>query len=150
MPDIGIDQKDVYFVAVKIFLEKDGRILILRDNFGDWDLVGGRIKKNEFDTPLEKMVRHKLSEELGDAIQYEIGKPVVFMRHERTEAAPGNPTVRIFALGYEATLVAEAIQLSERHPEMLWVDPSTFEPEKYFTGGWLKGVKEYLLLRNDR
>jgi len=45
MPDIGIDQKDVYFVAVKIFLEKDGMLLILRDNFGDWDLAGGRIKK---------------------------------------------------------------------------------------------------------
>src|SRR3989344_1927750 len=32
------EYKDTYFVAVKVFLEKDGKLLILRDNFGDWDL----------------------------------------------------------------------------------------------------------------
>ncbi len=41
-----IDQKDTYFVAVKVFFEQDGKLLILKDNFGDWDLPGGRIKKD--------------------------------------------------------------------------------------------------------
>lgn len=35
-------QKDTYFVAVKVFLERDNKLLILKDNFGDWDLPGGR------------------------------------------------------------------------------------------------------------
>lgn len=47
MADIGIEQKDVYFVAVKVFLEKGNTFLVFKDKFGDWDLPGGRIKKYE-------------------------------------------------------------------------------------------------------
>lgn len=148
--DIGIEQKDTYFVAVKVFLEKEGKLLILRDNFGDWDLPGGRIKKDEFDVSLGQVVRRKMTEELGNGIVYVIGAPVVFMRHERVEQAPGNPIVRIFAVGYEGKLEDGEVQLSERHPEILWVDPQTFEPENYFKGGWLKGVQEYLSIRKSR
>src|ERR1700722_1007184 len=97
---VNMNEKDTYFVAVKVFLEQDGKLLILKDNFGDWDLPGGRIKKDEFEVPLDQIIKRKMSEELGDNIEYTIGKPVVFMRHERQEAAPGNPTVRIFAVGF--------------------------------------------------
>jgi len=147
MADIGIEQKDTYFVAVKVFLLREGKLLILKDNFGQWDLPGGRIKKDEFDIPMEDIVKRKIREELGESIIYCIGKPIVFMRHERTEHAPGNPTVRIFAIGYEGEMTGGEIKLSERHTEMLWVDPKTFEPEKYFEGGWLTGVNEYLKLK---
>lgn len=140
--------KDKYFVAVKVFFEKEGKLLILKDNFGDWDLPGGRIKTDEFETPLPQIIERKMSEELGDSIKYKIGKPVVFMRHERIEKSPGNPTVRIFAVGYEGTLESGEIKLSERHPELLWVDPDDFKPEDYFKGGWLKGVKEYLEIKH--
>lgn len=144
---MSIDQKDTYFVAVKVFLEKDGKLLILKDNFGDWDLPGGRIKKDEFEIPLDQIIKRKMSEELGADVQYTIGKPVVFMRHERVEQAAGNPTVRIFAVGYEGSLNTGTVRLSPRHPEMLWVETKSFEPKKYFTGGWLKGVQEYLNIR---
>ncbi|MBM3256739.1 MAG: NUDIX domain-containing protein [Candidatus Liptonbacteria bacterium] len=139
-------EKDTYFVAVKVFLEHDGKLLIVKDNFGDWDLPGGRLLPGEFETPLEEVVKRKLAEELGSEVQYVLGKPVVYMRHERKEAAPGNPTVRIFALGYKAAFEGGDIRLSARHPEMQWVDKHTFKPEAYFTGGWLKGVQEYLAL----
>ncbi|KKU52859.1 MAG: hypothetical protein A3H69_02090 [Candidatus Sungbacteria bacterium RIFCSPLOWO2_02_FULL_47_9] len=141
---MSIEQKDTYFVAVKIFLQKDGKLLILKDNFGDWDLPGGRIKKDEFEKPLDEIIKRKMSEELGNDITYAIGKPVVFLRHERVEASPGNPTVRIFAIGYEGALESGEVKTSERHPEMLWVDLFSFRPEDYFKGGWLKGVQEYL------
>jgi ADP-ribose pyrophosphatase YjhB (NUDIX family) len=142
--------KDLYFVAVKVFMEKDGKLLIMKDNFGDWDLPGGRIKPDEFETPMEDIVKRKMREELGDGIEYEIGKPAVFMRHERVENAPGNPTVRIFAVGYEGKLLNGEIKLSERHPEMLWIDPNNFKPEDYFKGGWLKGVQEYQKLWREK
>lgn len=145
---MSIDQKDTYFVAVKVFFEKDGKLLILKDNFGDWDLPGGRIKKDEFEKPLEEIIKRKMSEELGNDITYSIGKPVVFLRHERVEAAPEKPIVRIFAVGYEGIFESGEIKTSERHPELLWVDPTNFKPEDYFKGGWLKGVKEYLELRH--
>ena len=52
--------------------------------------------------------------------------------------------VRIFALGYDGSIEDGEVVLSERHPEILWVDPASFKPEDYFEGGWLKGVHEYL------
>ena len=141
---MSIEQKDTYFVAVKVFLEKEGQLLIFKDNFGDWDLPGGRIKKDEFEVPLEKILQRKMIEEIGNDVKYSIQKPAVFMRHERKEASPGNPTVRIFAVGYAGVLKSGTIQLSPRHTEMKWVDLKTFKPEDYFTGGWLKGVREYV------
>jgi len=142
-------EKDKYFVAVKIFLEKDGKFLIMKDSFGDWDLPGGRIKKDEFDVDLEKIIARKMSEELGGDIKYTLGKPLVFMRHQRVEQASGNPTVRIFAIGYQASLGQGDINLSDRHTEMKWVDPNDFDPAKYFTGGWLRGVQDYLRLKEE-
>ena len=143
-------EKDTYFVAVKVFLKKGGKILILKDNFGDWDLPGGRIKTDEFAVPLQQIIERKMREELGDGVRFSIGKPVVFMRHQRVEQAPGKPTVRIFAIGYDGTLKSRKVQLSPRHTKMLWVNPKTFKPEKYFTGGWLKGVQEYVDKVADR
>lgn len=141
---MSIENKDQYFVAVKVFLEHQGKLFIFKDRFGDWDLPGGRITKEEFDTPLEEIVQRKMREEIGDDVEYTLKKPLVLMRHERVESAPGNPTVRIFAVGYPAVLESGEVKLSKQHPEMKWVDSSTFKPEEYFTGGWLKGVQEYL------
>ncbi|MDD5165520.1 MAG: hypothetical protein PHG25_03240 [Candidatus Pacebacteria bacterium] len=146
---MSIQDKDTYFVAVKVFLEKEGKFLVMKDNFGDWDLPGGRIKKDEFEAPLEGIIARKMSQEVGQEIKYEVGKPIVFLRHERVEVSPGNPTVRIFAIGYSAIWKSGDVKLSERHTEMLWADPKTFNPQNYFKGGWLKGVQEYIAIRNS-
>ncbi len=143
MADKDSSQKDTYFVAVKVFLEKDGKFFIFKDRFGDWDLPGGRIKKDEFNAPLEDIIRRKMTEEIGSSVKYKIGKPLLFMRHERTDKSSGNLS-RIFAVGYQATFLNGEIKMSEQHTETLWADPKTFKPEKYFTDGWLTGVKEYL------
>ena len=138
--------KDLYFVAVKVFLRKGNRLLILKDNFGDWDLPGGRMKPDEFEKPLPAVIARKLKEELGP-VGYKLGKPVVFLRHERVEAVPGSPTVRIFAVGYEARFLGGVMKLSSRHPISQWVDIKSFKPRLYFKGGWLRGVEEYLAIK---
>jgi ADP-ribose pyrophosphatase YjhB (NUDIX family) len=139
-------QKDTYFVAVKVFLEKEGKFLVMKDNFGDWDLPGGRIKKDEFNTPLEDVVARKMKQEVGEGVKYPLGKPLVFMRHERIEDST-KETARIFAIGYQATWLEGEVKTSERHTEVLWADQKTFKPEDYFTGGWLKGVEEYIQIK---
>ncbi len=150
MGDIDISQKDPYFIAVKIFLEKDDTFLIMKDKFGDWDLPGGRIKKFEFATPFSDIIKRKMSEELGDNFTYQVAAlPQVLMRHERVEASPGNPTVHILGLGYRAQLVAGLPEMSDAHVLMEWVDKKTFNPKDYFTGGWLAGVEEYLKITNE-
>lgn len=150
MSEAGIENKELYFVAVKVFLEKDGKFLITKDKWNAWDLPGGRIRKNEFDVPLEKVIERKMSEELGEGIKYSIGKPIVFMRHERREAGANNQTIRIFAVGYEGSLLEGEPRLGDHHTEMQWVDPRSFKPEEYFAGGWLKGVQDYLRIKNSQ
>lgn len=145
-----LQQKDTYYVAVKVFLEDDDKLFIFKDIYGNWDLPGGRIKKDEFNKPLEDIVKRKIIEELGDDVRYELGKPLVHMRHERVESVVGNPTIRIFAVGYQATYLSGEIVISKEFTEMKWVNVSNFKPEEYFTGGWLKGVEDYLKIRKNK
>ncbi len=143
------DPRDLYYVAVKLFLVHDGKLFIFKDKFGDWDLPGGRIQNHEFDTPLPEVLKRKMTEEVGESVEYELGKPVVFFRHERPEASKQGEMVRIFGVGYEGKFAAGEVALSELHTQSEWVDIATFQPEKYFTGGWLKGVQEYLEIKKN-
>jgi 8-oxo-dGTP diphosphatase len=144
---MSLQEKDVYYVAVKLFLEQNDTFLITKDMFDDgWDLPGGRIKQNEFETPLEKVIERKIQEELGTQVQYKLGSPTVFFRHERTEAET-NTRVRIFGIGYRAQYLGGDIQLGDHHNEYSWVSIKTFNPEGYFRGGWKTGVNEYLSVR---
>lgn len=135
--------KDTYFVAVKVLMRNENDLLITHDVFGSWDIPGGRIKPDEFEVPLEEVVARKMREELGPSVEYELGNPVVFFRHERIEKSTNEP-VRIFAVGYEATYKSGDMELGGNHDRYEWVDISSLKPEDYFTGGWLKGLQEYL------
>jgi 8-oxo-dGTP pyrophosphatase MutT (NUDIX family) len=135
------EPRDLYFVAMKVLLRDGDKLLITHDVFGQWDIPGGRIKKYEFDAPLESVIERKMHEELGD-IKYELGDPKVFFRVERLEYSTQS-TVRIFAVGYEAQYLGGEIKLGEHHDKYEWVDLRTFSPDDYFEGGWLTGIKDY-------
>lgn len=138
--------KDLYFVAVKLFiLDKYNRLLITKDKFGDWDIPGGRLRDVDFKVELKNVIARKMTEELGSEFKYELGKPVVFMRHEREEfLSDGKKELRrIFAIGYEAKYINGEIKLGVNHEKYEWVALKSFVPEDYFTGGWLEGVKQF-------
>lgn len=140
-------EKDRYFVAVKVFLEDgNGNFLITKDRFGDWDIPGGRLRENDFETPLEDVVQRKMREELGESFEFTLGEPIVFMRHERNEILTSGEreSRRIFAIGYQATCNGGDIALGTNHEGYEWVSIDSCNPEEYFSGGWLKGVQEYL------
>ena len=144
------NNKDLYYVAVKVFLKRGGKLFIFKDGFNNWDLPGGRIRYNEFKKPLEMVIKRKIKEELGGAIKYNLGKPIIFMRHERTERMSHGPNkARIFAIGYEASYSGGKISLASHHTKSEWVTIKTFVPEKYFKGGWLAGVKEFIKLQKS-
>lgn len=141
-----MENKDIYFVAVKIFLlDSKENLLIIKDRFGDWDIAGGRLREQDFDVPLEKVAERKIREELGEDVKYKLGGPVLFMRHERNETLPsGNKEKRrIFAVGYTAQYNGGEIKIGKNHEKYEWVPLKTFNAEDYFTGGWLKGVKDF-------
>jgi 8-oxo-dGTP diphosphatase len=146
-------EKDTYFVAVKVFLEDGrGQLLALKDKFGDWDLPGGRLREMDFATPLEEVIARKMQEEVGGDVRYRLGEPVVFMRHERVEASGtyGGQKRRIFAIGYTATYMGGEIALGEYMEKFEWLPIDALVPEDYFAGGWLQGVKDYLEKRRNK
>ncbi|MAQ59471.1 hypothetical protein CL638_02050 [bacterium] len=152
MAESDLKYKDQYYVAVKLFLEKDDKLFVFKDKWNAWDLPGGRIRIHEFETPLEDVIKRKMDEEIGSDVKYELGNPVVMMRHERVEQMDGegeNPRIRIFAVGYKAKLLEGEPNLGDHHVEKKWVDISDYQPENDFKGGWLKGVQEYLNLRRS-
>jgi ADP-ribose pyrophosphatase YjhB (NUDIX family) len=137
--------KDLYFVAVKIFLRKGNELLIIHDIFGSWDLPGGRIKKDEFNKSLESIIIRKIKEELGEKVKYATPKQNgIFFRVERLEEGLNNQKVRIFAVGYEAQYKGGEITLGKHMNDFKWVDVNNFSPKEYFKGGWLIGVEDYL------
>lgn len=142
-----MENKDVYFVAVKIFfLDLKGSFLIIKDRFGDWDIPGGRLRENDFETPLETVAERKIKEELGENVKYKFSKqPILFMRHERDEILPSGEREkrRIFALGYIAKYEGGEIKIGKNHEKYEWVPVKDFKPKEYFTGGWLKGVQDF-------
>ena len=136
--------KDLYFVAVKVFLRDGDKLLIIHDIFGSWDLPGGRIKKDEFNTSLLAIIDRKMSEELGDKVEYgSITQNGIFFRVERLEHGL-NKKVRIFAIGYEAEYKSGDIILGKHINDYKWVDTTKFKPREYFKGGWLRGVEDYI------
>ena len=141
---MDIYDKDLYFVAVKLFIRDGDKLLITHDIFGSWDLPGGRIKKDEFKASLPSVINRKMVEELGHDFKYSYGEPAVFFRVEREEHGLDNKKIRIFAIGYEALYEGGEIKLGDHHDKYEWVDIKTFEPEDYFVDGWIDGVREYL------
>ena len=137
-------EKDLYYVAVKLLLRDGNKLLITHDIFGDWDLPGGRIRKDEFNKPLESVIERKIDEELGGEVKYQLGESKVTFRVERQEHDLEGQMIRIFGVGYEAQYLGGTIDLGKHHDQMEWVDATTLKPELYFTGGWLLGVQEYV------
>jgi 8-oxo-dGTP pyrophosphatase MutT (NUDIX family) len=141
--------KDLYFVAVKLFIRDGDKLLVIHDIFGSWDLPGGRIKKDEFNTPLKAVIERKIYEELGGDIKVEVGESNgIFFRVERNEAGLDGQLVRIFAVGYDAKYLSGEVEIGKHMEKYEWVDVKTFKPEDYFKGGWLTGVQEYLAKSN--
>jgi hypothetical protein len=135
-------EKDLYNIALKLLLRYGDKLLIIHDIFKEWDLPGGRILPDEFHADFAEVLKRKMGEELGPDVEYTIGKPVVFFRVERIEQ--DGRKARIFAIGYEAQYKGGEIRLGGHHDKLEWVDVKTFDPEKYFTGGWLIGIKDYI------
>lgn len=137
--------KENWFVAVKILLRQGNNLLVLRDTFGDGDIPGGRLRKDDFTTPLLEVLKRKVAEEIGSKISYKITNenPVCTFRHERLEVGSGEVR-RIFALGFEAVYEGGTIETGEYIESYTWIDLRTAKLADYLEGGWLKGVEEYV------
>lgn len=144
--------KDSYFVAVKLLLRKGSKLLIIHDIFGAWDIPGGRIRNDQFSEPLESILKAKVTEELGEDLEYELKGIEATFRVERKEAGLDNKKVRVFAVGYEAEYVRGEVKLGDHHDKLEWIDLNSVNLEDYASpGGWVEQLKDYRerVINND-
>jgi len=85
-------EKDFYQISLKLFLKnKKGEVLVLRavdagTLKGFYDFPGGRVHVEEFKTPLLKILKREVKEEIGD-VDFEIKpRPIAWGRHEISAA----------------------------------------------------------------
>jgi 8-oxo-dGTP diphosphatase len=97
-------------VSIKAVIVVDGRVLLLANDRGEWELPGGRPDLGESETAaLIREIREELG--LAAAIGARLGD-------EPFEVLPGR-RVRIVSYGCEIEPAA-AIRLSAEHHELLW------------------------------
>ena len=136
--------KDEYLVAVKLLLRDGDKLFIFKDQWGEWDIPGGRIRKDQFETNLEDVLAEKIKVELGPEVKYELGDIKATMRVQREEIGRNGAVVRIFAVGYEAKYLGGEIQLGEYCDKYEWIDLKTANLEDYRTpSSWVVQLKDY-------
>lgn len=136
--------KDEYLVALKLIVRDGDNILILKDGFGNWDIPGGRIRKDQFNTPYEQILREKIDVELGVEFTYKLGDIKTLMRVERIEHGRDGQKVRIFAVGYEAFYKSGEINLASYLESYEWINIRTTNLDTYKDdSGWVDKLKDY-------
>lgn len=139
-----------FHVSLKFIIkDKKGRILLLKmpansSMTGFYDFPGGRISKNEVDSPFSKIIKRELREELGNKFSYKIAEiPVAISRHDYVSKVT-NKKQYIFWVFFEANFNKGKITLSEEHENYSWIEITKRNYKKYFIRGPLKGIKHYL------
>lgn len=144
---------DFYQISLKLILKNpDCKILALNGHSEGsyanyYDLPGGRINENEFNTSYDELLRREVLEELGD-IQLKIyPKPVALGRHSIASSIKQNPygrDIHIFYIFFEAQYEAGDIHISEEHTGFSWLEVNPENANTYFKSGLLDGIQMYL------
>jgi len=135
---------DNYQISLKVFLQnKNGETLILEspshfDNWWFYDVPGGRIDVDEFDSTYVDILQREIAEELWVDIVVKISeKPVSFARGSFSG-------LHIFYVYFVWECISGDIVLSEEHISLKWVKLDEISPAKYFQKGLLEWVQSYL------
>lgn len=138
------EAKDEYLVAVKLLLRKGDQLLVTKDQWGSWDIPGGRIRKDQFNESLESILRQKISVELGDDVEYEIGPIKATARIEREEIGRDGYRVRIFAVCYEGLYSGGEIVVGDYMEKYEWINIMNANLDDYSDGdSWVVHLKDY-------
>jgi len=111
---------------------------------GFYDFPGGRVHVEEFKTPLLKILKREVKEEIGD-VDFEIKpRPIAWGRHEISAAfSSSGKAIHIFYLYFEAEYKKGTVKISKEHQGYKWLNLDKINPNKYFKSGFLQGVKMY-------
>ena len=144
-------ERDFYQVSLKLLLKNnEGEILALKgvDNgsfAGYYDLPGGRIDVDEFNTDFYEILKREAEEEIGN-VKFTINmKPVAIGRHLiPCSISKTGKDIHILNVFFEAECEGGDVKISDEHTDHKWLDLEKIELEKYFKSGILEGIKMYL------
>ncbi len=137
----------LFQISLKLILEDaEGRILGLKNTpdssvAGFYDLPGGRIGSDELEAAYADILAREVEEEIGTAVRYELEPyPVSLGRHNYYSKERGcdNSVLMVF---FRANYLGGKVRVSEEHVGYEWIDPRTAALERYFTAGWLEGLR---------
>ena len=123
-------EKDFYQVSLKAFIKNnEGKMLALKavdtgSIAGFYDLTGGRIDTDEFQTLYLDILKREIAEELGENLEVEIKPtPVAIGRHlipaHLTRAGKDTHILLVF---FEAFYQGGDLRISDEHQSMQWLD----------------------------
>ncbi len=137
-------------VSLKVILKNNkGEILLLKmldegSMPGYYDFPGGRVRRNEIKTPLEKIIRREMREELGKDVRFSMSEtPVALGRHWYFSKVYKKDQ-HLFWIFFEARYKGGAIKISSEHKGYAWTRLTKKNYRKYFIRGPLQGAYNYL------
>ena len=132
----------LFFVGLKAFIEKDGKVLILRETFTPytkeraWELPGGRIQHDEDAVPLESILLREVREECGENLRITVGDVIHVFRRQFSDAS------WVFLVGYDCKYLSGEVSISTEHTEYQWLAPEDIDTYD-FVNGYKEAITEY-------
>lgn len=117
------------FVATKVLIEHDDKVLVLRESGkyvdgvheGQYDVPGGRLAPGE---PHDKALLREVKEETGLTIS--VGEPFAVTEWHPVVRGEQWQVVAIFFVAHSAT---DTVRLSEDHDDYKWINPKDYVSE---------------------
>ncbi len=114
----------LFYVALKALIEKDGEILVLHDPNLGIDLPGGKIQIGE--TDLLKSLTREVAEETG--LNIDIGDPFAADFFEFPQDINHRHAGKtIFVVFYKAKYISGEVKLSQEHDRFEWVSKNNYK-----------------------
>jgi len=114
-------EDQLYFIGLKAFIIKGGKLLVLNDPEMGIDMPGGKIQVGEFD--LENALKREVMEETG--LEIEVGNPVIHWFFQIPVTSKHRSAGKIiFNIGYLCKYIKGEVKLSQEHNSYHWIDKS--------------------------
>ncbi len=130
-----------YVGAKAILRNKNGEVLIVKENWSKWDLSsgkwglpGGRIQESEMEIGLADCLLREIKEELGDSVEISVENyfDSFFRFLEKTKVTS---VKHAFAIIFICKFLSGEIKLQELElDEFMWVNKETYENYEYVSG----------------